>query len=123
MDKAKERGAMDVLVISNNRSSRIAYTSALTGYGYEVAETPSFNEAASLIAKTILPRNIVIDLKLSAHGADDFIDYVRQVMGRGDIRIIVIGGNAQEAQTVSKVGADMFLFRPVKLDDLIYYVQ
>ena len=114
---------MDVLVISNNRSNRIAYTSALMGYGYEVAETPSFNEAATLVTGTILPRNIVIDLKLSAHGADEFINYIRRVIGRSDVRIIVIGGNAQEAETVNEVGADMFLYRPVKLDGLIHYVQ
>ena len=43
-------------------------------------------------------------------------------IGRDDIRIVVIGGNRDEEQVVSRVGANSFLYRPVDLDSLVQSV-
>ncbi len=114
---------IDVLVISNNHSSRVTYAGALAGYGYEVAETPSFSEAQALLHTSSAPQAIVIDLKFSTSHAGAFIDYVRRTIGRDDIRIVVIGGNRNEEQAVSSVGANAFLYRPVQLNHLVQNVQ
>lgn len=106
----------DVLIVSNQFSSRIAYTAALNGYGYSVAEAQSIHEAQTLLREGLRPRAMVLDIKFTPSLRDAFHEF--EAMYPGDTRpaLIIIGGS-ETTQMASF--ADVFIPRPAEINDLI----
>lgn len=111
----------DILVVSTQFSSRIAYTAALSGYGYSVTEAQSAQEAQNILRDGLYPRAVIVDLKFSNALVEAFKDFEALYRNRQRPILIVIGGrnNARLAQGM----ADVFLPRPAELYDLISSVQ
>jgi DNA-binding NtrC family response regulator len=112
----------DVLIVSNQFSSRIAYTAALNGYGYSVVETQSINEAELLMRDGMRPRLIILDIKFTPSLRDAFNEFealYADDTSRPALMIISGSENAQMAEAY----ADVFLPRPAELHDVITSVQ
>jgi CheY-like chemotaxis protein len=111
----------DVLIVSNQFSSRIAYTAALNGYGYSVVEAQSVNEAQGLLRGGMQPRAILLDIKFTPALRDAFNEFESMYRGGTRPALIIIGGseNARMAESF----ADVFLPRPAELYDVISGVQ
>jgi DNA-binding NtrC family response regulator len=114
---------IDIALISNHYGKRITYGAALMGYGYEVAEMSTFEDMQTLLDAGVLPRTLIIDLKLSVERAGEFIEALRRDLRYEALKIIVMGGGAGEAQMMSEAGANLFLHRPVEVDDLLEAVH
>lgn len=104
--------ATTALVISNHHTSSVGYTSGITGFGWHVTETRTFEAARILIRTGLQPDTIIIDVKLHAHEIEQFIDFIRHDSGAWHSGVIVIG---QDYVT----GADLWLARPVFVADII----
>ncbi|HEX2621052.1 MAG TPA: response regulator [Phototrophicaceae bacterium] len=111
----------DILVVSNHFSTRIAYTAALSGYGYEVAEAQSVPEAQTMLRQGVYPRAIVVDVKLSPAAREAYLEFTALFPANERPALIIIGGE-ENAHLVEDM-ADIFLARPVELHDLIGSVQ
>ncbi|MBC8099095.1 MAG: hypothetical protein H7Y11_06605 [Armatimonadetes bacterium] len=111
----------DILIISNNVSSRISYCAALTGYGYSVAEAQNVDDALRQLTKNAQPRAIIVDLKFSGALTDAYRQFDALYGNRARPTLIIIGGSDNAHLTDGM--ADVFLARPVELQDLIEHVQ
>jgi response regulator RpfG family c-di-GMP phosphodiesterase len=107
----------DILVISNNFSSRIAYTAALSGYGYSVSEAQSIHDGQKLLHDGLNPRAVIVDVKYAPSLRDAYNEFAALYAPHERPMLVVIGAveNAQFAEEI----ADVFLPRPVELYDLI----
>ncbi|MCU0498193.1 MAG: response regulator [Anaerolineae bacterium] len=111
----------DVLVISNNLSSCIAYTAALSGYGYEVTEAHNVDEGLTFLKGGHTPRVIVIDVKFSATLQRAYQEF-RQLYSPKDTPYLIVIGGSENAHLANGM-ADEYLTRPVELNDLLHCVQ
>jgi CheY-like chemotaxis protein len=111
----------DILVLSNNFSNRIAYTAALNGYGYEVREAQTVNEAQSLLRAGLMPRAIVVDMKFS-NALGEAYDEFNRIYRNATRPVLIIIGGVENAHLTDGV-ADVLLPRPVELEDLIAHVE
>jgi CheY-like chemotaxis protein len=111
----------DILIVSNQQSTRIAYTAALNGYGYAVMEAHSIQEAQAMLRSGMQPRAIVLDIKYTPAMRDAFNEFETLYYGRPRPALVIVGSseNAHLAESI----ADVFLPRPAQIYDLITGVQ
>ncbi|MDX1994565.1 MAG: hypothetical protein SF029_19440 [bacterium] len=98
------------------------YAAALVGFGCRVREVNTFDVARTMLRAGMIPTTILIDTNLRSKDMAGFIAYVRQEFGH-KISIVVVGSNPQEEAAACNTGADVFLYRPVELSDLLHTVQ
>jgi CheY-like chemotaxis protein len=106
----------DILVIDNSRKS-IAYIAALTGFGYNITEAHSPEEAFSLLDTGEMPRTVIVDLKLA--DLEAVLPTLREGTGNG-AQMIVISGDEEAAYAA---GADVVVAKPVQLPELLHAVR
>ena len=103
----------NILIISNHANHRVAYAAGLAGYGYNVHEATTLDEAHDLIS--INPGVVVLDLRLSSMSTSE----VARFTGAVNARLIVIGNSADEQAVAQQLNAHHFLSRPANLDELL----
>jgi DNA-binding response OmpR family regulator len=109
-----------VLAISNFRNSSMAYLGALTGYGFRVEDTRTFEAARVLLRTGSKPTVIIIDVKFHTDEIAAFIHFLRHDMSNHTVGIIVIGC---ENDTLLAYGANACLERPVKFEELLAVLE
>lgn len=107
------------LIISNNHHS-MAYTAALSAYGFHVEDTRTIETGRILLKSGSNPHTIIIDMKQHAGEVSQFVQFVRSVLHNPHIYIIVIGCENDFALTF---GADKCLQRPAEVHDIISILQ
>lgn len=109
-----------ILAISNFRNSSMAYLGALTGYGFEVEDTRTFEAARVLLRTGSNPAVIIIDVKFHTEEIAEFIHFLRHELGNQATGVIVIGC---ENDTLLAYGANACLERPVHFEELITILE
>jgi DNA-binding response OmpR family regulator len=109
-----------VLAISNFRNSSMVYLAALTGYGFQVEDTRSFEAARVLLRTGSNPSVIIIDVKFHTEEIAAFIHFLRDDMSNHPVEIIVIGC---ENDTLLAYGANACLERPVQIEELFTVLE
>lgn len=110
----------NVLVVENNALIRTMYATGLRGYGLNVLEARTIAEAKFFLQNETgeIPYVVLIDLLLDNESGEELIHYIRKVMKRPDIRIIVITGTDIDDNQIINMGADLLLTKPVELIQL-----
>ena len=109
-----------VLAISNFRRNSMAYLGALTGYGFQVEDTRSFEAARVLLRTGSNPTMIIIDVKFQNEEIAAFIHFLHHEISNSAAFITVIGC---ENDTLLAYGANACLERPVQFEELLAILE
>lgn len=101
----------DILLIGAAQDEHSLYGDDLHEQGYALVEAADVERAYALLNDGLLPHTVILNTELSAE-AIALIQDIRHYLG--GLRIIVIGNNGAEKSLAQSVGADAFLFRPLK---------
>lgn len=113
----------NVLVVENNHDIRTMYLAGLDGFGYQVNATDSITSAKSILRAGFDPAVILLDLDLNDGSGLDLVKFVRNELGRPDIRIIIATGMRLTDEQIVASGADLVLTKPIELVNLLNRVQ
>src|SRR5690242_9124083 len=103
-----------ILVVEDNRTLRTLLVSGLSGYGYEVKEAGTLEEAKDYLRREQLPNAILLDLQLpDGHGAE-LIRFVRHDLNRSEIAMIVTTGMQVDTAPLIAIGANAVLGKPLE---------
>ncbi|MBF0106567.1 MAG: response regulator [Deltaproteobacteria bacterium] len=113
-----------ILVVDDSRVSLLLITKILTQGGFAVTSAGDGEEALTLIKQTYFPV-VITDWQMPNMDGAALCEAVRKLDSSDKIYIIVL--SATESQddilTVLKAGADDFIIKPFKQDELINKVK
>ncbi|MEM6284118.1 MAG: response regulator [Chloroflexota bacterium] len=81
-----------VLLVENNRMLRTMYTAGMSGYGYNVHEATSLNQAFDLLEEGLVPDILITDWKLVGGSVESLVQAVESVSP--NVRVIIATGHA-----------------------------
>jgi DNA-binding response OmpR family regulator len=99
-----------VLVVEDNRMLRTLYVAGLSGYGFEVAEAETLEEARQR-------------LQLPDGSGRELIQFVREELSWDDLPIIVATGLRGEEDDLMEIGASAVLNKPIEFAVLFARLQ
>jgi DNA-binding NtrC family response regulator len=128
MSAEKEGGARwRVLVVDDEEAARYGMRRALGGYGYEVEEAGSVEEARSVVAAR-RPDLMLLDVNLPGTSG---LEYLRELAAEGEreraraplVVMVTAYGSERVAVEAIKAGAYDYLSKPFEIDDLRLVVK
>lgn len=81
-----------ILLVENNRMLRTMYTAGLRGYGYDVRETQTTEDALRLLEEGLQPDVLLCDWKLPDGSAETLITAAQGRMPSRQMRVIITTG-------------------------------
>lgn len=113
-----------VLVLEDDPDVGNVFRIALEQAGYQVTVVESVTKALAVVLQT-LPDVIIMDLMLPDMNGLDLVSYVRKQHPKRHIPIIVVSGatGGFQKHKALDAGADVFLGKPVAVDELIKAVS
>lgn len=118
----KQEVRRTVLVVEDDPSNREALTEILSGWGYEVLPVCSAEEAEFAVRRR-RPDAALIDVYLPGRSGATLMTRLRERFPE----VVLIGmsglGDAAMARTVKGVGADLFIGKPIELEELAHALQ
>jgi signal transduction histidine kinase len=124
MKQDSSNAASKILVIDDEEGFRQVLIKFLSKQGFEVAAAPNGKAGVGLAAE-IQPDLIVCDLNMPVMGGDEVLAALRRDPKLADIPLIFLTARAEPSQVRQgmNLGADDYLTKPVKLDDLLGAIQ
>ncbi|MBZ0285193.1 MAG: response regulator [Anaerolineae bacterium] len=106
-----------IFVIEDNRMLRTTYVAGLTGFGYQVTEAETVQEAKDYLEGNE-PDAILLDMQLPDGTGEEVIHYVRQDLQRMAVKIVVATGAEVDVDHLIALGADAVLQKPIEFSAL-----
>ncbi len=112
----------NILLIEDDETLRFTISRALTRSGHQVAEVASLaNARASFSASTF--DLIITDVNLGQESGIDFVEEIRQQGYQGAIVVMTAYATVDDAVRAMKLGADDYLAKPVRLEELLIITE
>jgi DNA-binding response OmpR family regulator len=108
-----------ILLVEDEVLVRMALADDLRGQGYGIIEAANADEALS-----ILESNAEIDLVITDKRMPGFLDgmgLARSIRSRGDVGVIMISGEAPEAEATEFL--DAYLRKPYRASEVLLHVR
>lgn len=114
---------MQILLVDDNPLMQQVINSFLVSHGYSVAIAATGQDALAVISDEVC-RLLMIDMRLPDQDGPDLLVILRQLPGMAHCPAIAVSGLGEEdrERTVA-AGFDMFLAKPIDLDELLATVQ
>jgi len=112
-----------VLVVEDNRMLRTLYVAGLSGYGFQVTEAETLEEARERLRVKPTPDTILLDSQLPDGSGRELIQFVRGELEWPDLPIIVATGLRGEEEDLMSVGASAVLNKPIEFAVLFARLQ
>jgi DNA-binding response OmpR family regulator len=112
-----------VLVVEDNRMLRTLYVAGLSGYGFQVAEAETLEDARQRLQTKPLPDTVLLDLQLPDGSGRELIQFVREELSWADLPIIVATGLRGEEDDLMAAGANAVLSKPIEFAVLFARLQ
>src|SRR4051812_42159684 len=110
--------ALRLLIIDDEEAARYGMLRALQGFGYEIDEAGSVEEARALM-KERQPDLLLLDVNLPGASGLEFLSELQEADGDAPLVILITAhGSERMAVEAIKSGAHDYLSKPFELDDL-----
>src|SRR5215212_2587228 len=120
---SERRGKWRVLVVDDEEAARYGMRRALGGYGYEVEEAGSVEEARNAVSAR-RPDLLLLDVNLPGTSG---LEYLRELAAEGEgaplVVMVTAYGSERVAVEAIKAGAYDYLSKPFEIDDLRLVVK
>ena len=113
---------IDVLLVEDKESLRIALAEALRAHGLSVEACGDTYEAKRALTKCTFGI-VLTDLKLPAGSGFDIIEATNKVGSDTDVIVMTAFGSIEDAVRAIRQGASDFLTKPVDTDHLLLLVD
>jgi CheY-like chemotaxis protein len=112
-----------VLVVDDDRNTRLTMQALLEAEGYEVACAADGQEALDYLARVGLPAVVLLDLAMPVLDGYQFRD--RQLRNRrwGAVPVILISGERDLARIAAALGVEAYFRKPVEMGELLDTVR
>ena len=119
---AQER--IRILIVEDDRANLRLLTDYLTFLAYDVLGRVDGHQLMATL-ETFAPHVILLDLKLPGPSGYDLITLIRNSDRYSHTPIVVLSGYAfeRDRQRALALGADMYLTKPVRLQELKYCLE
>lgn len=108
-----------ILLLEDNRDMLYAFQEALEIHGHEVVCGVDGREGMVILEEAEIPPDILItDLKMPHIGGQEIVEAVKRSPELRQILVIVMSGSPLDEKQVLSVGADAFILKPFKYQDL-----
>ncbi|MBC8098727.1 MAG: response regulator [Armatimonadetes bacterium] len=113
-----------ILVVDNDRDVAAVVGSLLEQMGFNVLTVGTVNDAVTLIDQR-MPDVAILELILPGANGLELVNYIRKNQGDKHIPIIIISSAAGgfQMEQAMDAGVDIYLYKPVGLDELIRAVS
>jgi CheY-like chemotaxis protein len=108
---------MLVLLVDNNLDMVMMMRQVLEFEGHDVIVGRGGREALQLLAQTI-PDIIISDLLMPDIDGFELLKHVRQTSAWAHLPFIIVSGNVYEAERALEQGADAYIPKPFKVENL-----
>lgn len=115
----------DILVVDDVAAIRSLLSDFLGNHGYRVETAASVNDAQQLLGNTrfsLVITNLQLDRTQAANGCD-VVRYAKRSSPPLPVIVITGGATSEIVSRVSKLGADIFLSKPIALEQLHRFVR
>jgi DNA-binding NtrC family response regulator len=110
--------SLRLLIIDDEEAARYGMLRALKGFGYEIDEAGSVEEARTLM-KERQPDLLLLDVNLPGASGLEFLNELKEANGDAPLVILITAhGSERMAVEAIKAGAHDYLSKPFELDDL-----
>lgn len=106
------------LILEDDKEIRLLFSEALSMANFEVVEAASVREATALAAHRT-PDIAFIDINMPGQSGLDFLRHLKSTPQYATVRTIVVTANALAEEFVQQLGVDLFLVKPVSLQELL----
>lgn len=110
--------AKKVLVVDDEESILDAVSLILEEYGYDVLTTPRGEETYKKV-KEFKPNVILLDVLMSGEDGREICMNLKNDDKTKKIPVIMISAHPSAARDIEEFGADNFLAKPFKVEDLL----
>ena len=116
--------ASPILIVDDDPATRDLLTTYLRREGFETREAPSGEEALSLIEHEAVSL-VILDMRLPGISGLDVIRALREQPKTAALPIMVLTGKGDDYPLATSlgVGADAYLTKPIRLDELVARVR
>lgn len=116
-----QRAPARVLIVDDDAGIRELISSALSDEGYDVATAADGRQALAVVEE-VDPALIVLDLRMPVIDGWQFARLYRQRPGR-HAPIVVCTAALDAAKDAAEIGAEGFIGKPFRLEDLLQQVE
>lgn len=108
-----------ILLLEDNRDMLYAFQEALEIHGHEVVCGVDGREGLAILEEAeILPDILITDLKMPHIGGQEMLEAVKGSPALRQILVIVMSGSPLDERQVLSAGANAFILKPFKHQDL-----
>lgn len=108
----------NILLIEDDETLRFTISRALTKAGYAVSDVESLPQARDVFSGGSFDL-VLTDVNLGAESGIDFIEQLRNQDYQGGIVVMTAYATVDDAVRAMKLGADDYLAKPVRLEELL----
>lgn len=119
---SKVYGLANILLIEDDETLRFTITRALTKSGHDVTDVASLPEARDAFASRSYEL-VLTDVNLGAESGIDFVEELRKQGYAGGVVVMTAFATVDDAVRAMKIGADDYLAKPVRLEELMIVTE
>lgn len=121
--KSEDNGELRLLIVDDEEAARYGMRRALGGFGYDIAEAGSVDEAHLVMAEH-RPDLLLLDVNLPGMSGLDFLRELQASPEDAPLTVIITAhGSERMAVEAVKMGAHDYLSKPFEVDDLRLLVK
>lgn|GEM_PF-1889090 len=109
----------DVLVVDANQSIRQMFVAGLSGFGFTVQESESYQKAQAILNDGDVPYVAIVDFQRTNEEASAFLKYLQQTPEYSNIKVIVATVNQLSDDEQKALGVNAVMTKPVDLSKLV----
>jgi DNA-binding NtrC family response regulator len=112
----------NILLIEDDETLRFTLERALSNTGSKIVACESFAEALSTLQTTVFDL-ILTDVHLGEESGIDLVEHARADGFEGGIIVMTAYANVDDAVRAMKLGADDYLAKPIRIDELTLLID
>jgi CheY-like chemotaxis protein len=110
------------LILEDERDVLLLFQEAMSIGGFETLIADNAGQAIRLL-ETNTPDIALIDLNMPGRPGTDVLEYINQTPRLAQLKRIVVTANTLAESLVERLGADLFLVKPVSVRELMTLAQ
>jgi CheY-like chemotaxis protein len=110
------------MVVEDDEDVRALFKTALERAGFEIIGAASVREAVALLEKNT-PDICFIDMNLPEYPGTKVLEFIRATPRLANTKTVVVTANTHTNQKAEELGADLFLVKPVPLQEMMQLAQ
>jgi CheY-like chemotaxis protein len=111
-----------ILIVDDDENIRNLFQDILENMTCEVATAATAAEATELLNNRV-PDLVFLDFNMPGGTGAEVIKFIHQTASLSKVKIVVVTANPIAERTVEELGIDLFLEKPVAIEDIVAFAN